>query len=189
MKKSLVWVVLAGIILTMNSCGDDEPEPVLPIVGTWARIEYEFIEVPTGYTKYWADYKTTSWDPAESGHSIVLNTDGTYSRSFTLPGRFNLNDAGTWTLDGTSFKLSPADPDDIDLIEELEASYGIYPGLEFSVEGEITATRMELTRVAVVYLPSDAAIDETPEGESVPNEAYLPTDVTIRYTFNRLSKP
>lgn len=181
MKKSLVWAVLLGAVVTFSSCGDD-PDPVLPIVGTWTRVEYEFTELPTGYTKYWEGITIPSWE--ESNYLFVFNADGTYSRTFTLPSPYNLNDAGNWTLDGTSFKVSPTDTDDIDLIDELEGA-SIFPGLEFSVKGEIT-DRLELTRVITFGLFSDATIDATPEGESIPNSERHPVDVTVVYKFNRV---
>lgn len=187
MKKSLVWVVLLGALFTLNACGDDDPEPVAPIVGTWARAEYEFTEVPTNFKKYWEGYTTTSWQ--ESGYTFVFEADGTYKRNFTLPDQFNLADQGEYTLDGTSFKVSPDRTADIDLIETLESDYLIFPGTEFSVKGEITDARLELTRVITIPLPSDAAIDETPDDENVPLDKYVPVDVTVVYKFNRLSKP
>lgn len=182
MKKSLVWAVLLGIVLTFNSCGEDE-DPILPIVGTWSRVEYEFTELPTGYTKYWEGITVDTWD--ESNFIFVFNADGTYARTFTLPNPYNLNDTGKWTLDGTSFKISPSDTDDIDLIDNLEDNFGVYPGLEFSVKGEIT-DRLELTRVITFGLFSDATIDATPEGEPIPSSERHPVPVTVVYKFNRI---
>lgn len=186
MKKSLVWAVALGVVLTLNSCGSDDPDPVPAIVGTWARAEYEFTELPTGFTKYWEGYTATSWQ--ETGYAIVFNADGTYKRNFTLPEQFNLTDQGTWKLEGTSLKLSPDDTGDIDLIETLESDYLIFPGIEFSVAGEITSVRMELTRVITLPLPSDAAIDNTPDGENIPDDEYKAVDVTVVYKFDKLSK-
>jgi hypothetical protein len=185
MKKSLVWVVLLGFVLTLNSCGNDDPEPVSLVVGTWSRAEYEFTELPTGFAKYWEGFKVDTWQ--ESNYIFVFKEDGTYTRSFTLPNPFNLNDKGKWTLDGTAFKVSPEDTDDLDLIDNLEAQYSIYPGVEFSVKGEISDTRMELTRIITFTLASDAGIDATPEGEDIPEEYYHAVDVTVVYRFNRVN--
>lgn len=182
MKKSLVGVVLLGIVLTLGSCGDD-PAPVSPLVGTWSRHEYKLTQLPTGFTKHWEGYTTNSW--AESGYTLVFNADGTYTRAFTLPSPYNLADKGKWTLDGSALKLSVDNTNDLDLIENLETNFGVFPGLQFSVVGDITDIRMELSRVLTLYLPSDAAIDAAGTNQ-IPDSEYKPVDVTVIYRFNKL---
>jgi hypothetical protein len=177
MKKSLVWVVLLGAVLTMNSCGGDDPDPVSPIVGTWSRAEYELTGLPTGFTKYWEGYSLTSF--GETGYTFVFKEDGTYTRAVT-PG---ISDKGKWTQTDANLKVSPDDPDKQDQIEDAG-----FIGLEFTVEGEVSETRMELTRIMTLGLPSDAAVDAAGGNvDDVPNEEWKSVDVTVVYKFNRLN--
>jgi hypothetical protein len=175
MKKSLVGVVLLGIVLTLGSCGDD-PDPIPPIVGTWSRAEYELTGLPTGFTKYWEGYTLTSF--GETGYTFIFKQDGTYTRSVT-PG---LTDKGKWTQTESNLKVSPDDPDKQDEIEDAG-----FIGLEFTIEGEISDTRLVLTRVLTLTLPSDAAIDAADgDLDQVPDSEYKSVDVTIVYKFNKL---
>jgi hypothetical protein len=180
MKRSLLGVVLLGCVLTLNSCNNDDPEPVSPVVGTWSRTAYEFTGLPTGFS-YFEGYTVTDW--GESGYTFVFNADGTYRRAFVLPSPYNLNDKGKWTLEGTAFKLSPDNPTDLDLIEDIG-----WPGTEFSVVGEISETRMEISRVVTLGVPSNAAIDAAGgDLDSVPDSEFKPVDVTLVYVFDRLN--
>jgi hypothetical protein len=177
MKKSLVWVVLLGAVLTMNSCGNDDPDPIPPIVGTWARSEYEFTDLPTGFTKYWEGYSLDSF--GESGYTFVFKADGTYTRSVN-PG---LTDQGKWTLTDANLKVSPDDPGDLDDIEAAG-----FVGLDFVVEGEVSDIRLVLTRVMTLALASDAAIDAAGgDLNKVPDEEFKAVDVNVVYKFNRLN--
>jgi len=176
MKKSLLWVAVVGIAVTLDSCGKD-PEPIPPIVGTWSRAGYEFTGLPTGFTKYWEGYQITSF--GETGYTFKFNQDGSYTRSVT-PG---LTDKGKWTLNESNLKVSPDDPDVQDNIENAG-----FIGLEFTIEGEISDTRAVLTRTVTLSLCSDAALD-TAKGDidQVPDSEFKPVDVTVRYKFNRLN--
>ncbi|HZY81309.1 MAG TPA: hypothetical protein VFE50_17420 [Cyclobacteriaceae bacterium] len=179
MKKSLVGVVLLGIVLTLGSCGDD-PDPISPIVGTWSRVEYEFTGLPTGFTKYWEGYSVDSW--GESGYTFVFKSDGTYTRAFTLPSPYNIADKGKYTLDGSALKVSPDNPRDLDLIEDVG-----FPGIEFTVVGEISDIRMQLSRVMTLSLPSDAAVDAAAgDLDAIPDSEYKAVDVTLVYKFDKL---
>jgi hypothetical protein len=180
MKKSLVWAAVLGVVLTLNSCGGDDPEPVPAIVGTWARASYEFTELPTGFTKYWEGYDPESL--GESGYTLVFKADGTYTRAF-VAGDDSVYDEGTYTLDGTSLKLSPKDAGDLDKIDEISTI-----GIEFSVLGDVTEVRLELAKPIAFELPSDAAIDAA-EGNfgAIPDEDWHVIDFTLVYKFNRLN--
>ncbi|HMJ67884.1 MAG TPA: hypothetical protein VK508_03265 [Cyclobacteriaceae bacterium] len=176
MKKSLVWVVLIGFALTLNSCGKDDPEPVSLVVGTWSRAEYEFTDLPTGFTENWDGFTITSF--GETGYTFVFKADGTYTRSVTPA----INDKGKWTQTDANLKVSPDDPDKQDDIEDSG-----FIGLEFTVEGEISDTRMVLSRVITLSLASDAAIAAAGgDIDQVPDEEFKPVDVKILYKFNRL---
>ena len=176
MKKSIVWVVLlAGVITTFNSCKED-PEPIPAIVGTWSRIEYEFTELPTGFS-IWEGATQSSF--GETGYTFVFKADGTYTRSFTPV----LTDQGNYTHEGTKLTVSPDDPDDLDTIEDI----GVV-GTEFDVVGEISDIRMELSAVVTFMLFSDAALAAAGgDPDAVPESEYKPVDVTLVYKFNRLN--
>lgn len=179
MKKSLLWIVLLGITVVFNAC-DKGSDPVPPIVGTWARNSYEFTELPTGFTKYWEGYTETSF--GESNYILTFNADGTYSRKFTLPSPYNLNDTGKWTLDGTKLKLTPSSASDIDLIEYLG-----FPGSEFTVVGDISEVRLTMNRVLTLSLYPDTVLDEAnTSGENPPADSDEPVDVTIVYKFDKV---
>jgi hypothetical protein len=175
MKKFIVWVVLlAGVVTTFSSCNEDPP-PVPAIVGTWSRVEYEFTELPTGFS-YWEGVTQPSF--GETGYTFVFKADGKYNRSVS-PW---VNDQGGWTQDGTKLTVSPDDPDDLDDIEEI----GII-GTEFDVVGEITDIRMELSGVVVLGLCSNAAIDAAGgDLDAVPESEWKPVNVTLIYKFNKL---
>lgn len=179
MKKSLVWIVLLGIVFSFNSCKDD-PDPVPAIVGTWTRVNYKLTEVPAGFSG-WEGVTQTSF--GESNYTLVIKQDGTYTRAFTRPAPLNLNDTGGWTLDGSSFKLAPDDADDLDLIDALG-----WPGLEFTVIGDITELRLTMSRVVTVGLASDADVAEAGGDPSdVPDEKWVGVDVVVIYTFDKLN--
>jgi len=175
MKKSLVGVVLIGIVLTLGSCGDD-PDPISPLVGTWSRVEYEFTGLPANFT-YWEGFSLTSF--GETGYTFIFKQDGTYTRAVT-PG---LTDKGKWTQNESSLKISPDDPDKQDQIEDAG-----FIGLEFAIEGEVSDTRMVLSRVLTLRLAPDASIDAAGgDIDAVPESEYKPVDVTIQYKFNKLN--
>lgn len=178
MKKSLVWIVLLGLAFSFNACKDD-PDPIPAIVGTWSRVNYKFTELPNGFTGWEG---TTETSVGESNYTLVIKNDGTYTRAFTLPAPYNLNDKGKWTLDGTAFKLSPDDADDLDLIEQIG-----WPGTEFSVVGDISDIRLTMSRVVTVGLASDADIEAAGGNPNdVPDEKWVGVDVTVVYTFDKL---
>jgi len=177
MKKLLAWVVLLGLAFSFNAC-KDEDDPIPAIVGTWSRLNYEFSDMPEGFTGW---NGVQQGDFGESNYVLIIKSNRTYTRAFTLPQPYNLNDKGKWTLDGTSFKLSPDDTDDLDLIETIG-----WPGTEFTVSGDIGA-RLVMTRVVNVSLPNDADIEEA-DGvvNDVPEEKWQGVPVTVIYTFDKL---
>jgi hypothetical protein len=178
MRKLLVVVVMLGFALSFTSCKKDE-DPIPAIVGTWSRVSYEYTDLPPTFT-YFEGYTRT--DFGESGYTLLIKSDGTYTRFFTLPSPYNLEDAGTWKLDGTSFKLSPSDTKDIDLIESL----GI-PGTEFTVVGDVSDIRLKLSRVITLGLVSDADIqDAGGDPNAVSDDKVQGVDVTVVMTFDKL---
>lgn len=178
MKKSLVWVVLLGLAFSFSACKDD-PDPVPAIVGTWTRLNYKFTELPSGFTGWEGVTQTTF---GEANYVLIIKSDGTYSRAYTRAAPLNLNDKGKWTLDGTSFKLTPDDADDLDLIEGLG-----WPGTEFTVVGDVSAVRLTMSRIVTVGLASDADIDAAGGNpDDVPDDKWVGVDVNVVYTFDRL---
>jgi hypothetical protein len=179
MRKSVVWLVLLGFAVSFASCSKDD-DPIPAIVGTWSRVSYEYTDLPSTFS-YFDGYTRT--DFGESGYTILVKGDGTYTRFFTVPSPYNLEDKGKWTLDDKSFKLAPTDTKDIDLIETL----GI-PGTEFTVVGDITDNRLKLSRVITLGLVSDADIaDAGGDPNDVADEKVQGVDVTIVITFDKLN--
>lgn len=174
-------MALVGAVTTLNSCNNDDPVPPPPIVGTWSRVEYEWKELPTGFTKYWEGYTLDSW--GETGYNLSIKADNTYSRQFTLPSPNAINDKGSWTLDGTRLVFKPDDPDDLDAIEAA----GVV-GLDFTVEGEVSDIRMVISQVIKLELPTDAAIDAA-DGDlsQIPDSEWKAIDVKVHYKFNKLN--
>lgn len=185
MKKSLVWAALIGTVFIIGSCKKDDPAPVSPIVGAWTRNGYEFTNLPTGFTKYWEGYQISSW--GETGYTLTFRSDNTYSRSFLVgSAQYNLNDEGKYTLDGTSLKLSPSRPSDLDLIDLLDQN-GYFAGTEFSIENDITDVRLTMSQVLTLGLPSDAAIDAAGgDANKLDSTAIKPVNVTVVYKFDKL---
>jgi hypothetical protein len=177
MKKSLVWVVLLGAVLTINSCGSD-PDPIPPLVGTWNLAKYKFTELPTGFTKY-EGYEDVQVLGIEVGYTLVFKGDKTYTRAFNVGGGYpSVNDKGAWTQEEAHIKVSPDNPDDLDKID----FYGTV-GLEFDVVGEISDIRMTLVRTATVGLLPDS-FDRTTQPKQ---EDFKDVDIQLQYVFNRLN--
>jgi hypothetical protein len=179
MKRIIVWVVLlAGVVTTFNAC-NEEPDPIPAIVGTWSRSEYILTELPSTFSYFEGESQGSLGD---TGYTLVIKADGTYTRSVTFSQPPNVNDKGTWTLDGTKLVLSPDDPDDIDIIE------GTFIGLEFDIEGEITDLRLEMSApLSICCIPSNAAIDASEaSGEDIPESEFKAVDIVLVYKFNRL---
>jgi hypothetical protein len=182
MKKSLVWVVLLGLILVIDSCKkDDDPPPA--IVGTWTRNNYTLTELPTGFTKYWEGYVVDTF--GETNYTLVIRQDGTYTRVYTVPADSgpSLNDTGKWTLDGTSFKLAPDKASDLDIIDQLQD----FPGTAFTVVGDVSDIRLTMNQVLTLGLAPDATIDaKNASGESITQDDLKAVDVTIVYKFDKI---
>lgn len=177
MKKVLVWVVLLGAVVTLNSCGGDDPEPSPPIVGTWVRVEYIFTGLPSTFNA-WEGYKIGSW--GETGYTILIRPDGTYKRAVTASDP--INDKGTWSNENNTVKFSPDSPSDLDDIEDA----GVI-GLEFNVVGEISPIRMILSMPLTLALPSNAAIQAAGgDLNQVPSSEFKPVDIVLQYKFDRL---
>lgn len=178
MKKLLVWVVLLGVALGISSC-DKGDDPAPAIVGTWSRVSYEYTGLPVTFD-YWEGVTRTNF--GEANYTLLIKRDGTYTRAFTLPSPYNLADKGEWTLDGTSFKLSPNETKDLDLIEEI----GI-PGTEFTLVGEVSGNRFKMSRVVRLGLASNADIDAADgDLDQIPEEKWVGVDVTLVYTFDKI---
>jgi hypothetical protein len=179
MKKSLVWIVLLGLAFSFNACKDD-PDPVPAIVGTWNLSKYVYTDLPTGFTKYEGYEDVQVWG-IEVGYTFVFNQDGTYTRAYNVGGGYpSISDKGKWTLDGTSLKLSPDDPDDLDLIEY----YGTV-GTQFAIVGDITDIRLTVNnseQVTVPLLPDD--FDTTNNTPTI--DDLKPVSFTLQYKFNKL---
>jgi len=178
MKKSLVWIVLLGLAFSFNACKDD-PAPIPAVVGTWNLSKYVFINMPTGFKSY-EGYEDVQALGIEVGYTIIFKQDGTYTRAYNvIPQYPSINDKGKWTLDGTTLKLSPDDPDDLDNIE----AYGTV-GTQFKVIGDITDIRMTLENAETVtlrFLPDGWDPNQTPT-----NDDFKPVDFTLQYKFNKL---
>lgn len=176
MKKSLVWVVLLGLVFTFNACKDD-PDPIPAVVGTWSLSTYKMTELPTGFKKF-EGYSDVQILGIEVGYTFKFNQDMTYTRAFNVGGGYpSLTDKGTYTLDGAALKVSPDDPDDLDLIEY----YGT-PGADFTVVGDISEIRMTLSRTVTLYLLPDS-FDTT---QQPTEDDYKAVDLTLQYVFNKL---
>lgn len=177
MKKSLVWVVLLGLAFSFNACKDD-PDPVPAIVGTWTLAKYRMTELPTGFTNV-EGYEDVQVLGIEVGYTFVFNQDGTYTRAYNVGGSYtSLNDKGKWTLDGTSLKISPDDPEDLDLID----FYLGLPGLEFTIVGDISEIRMTLSNPVILPLLPDS-FDTT---QQPTDSDFKDVNLTLQYIFNKL---
>jgi len=180
MRKLLVWGVLMGFAFAFTSCKKDDPAPVDPLVGTWALAKYTLTELPATYSKYEGldtDY-LIGW---ELGYTLLFNSDGTYSRAWTVDERYqgaqSIYDKGKWTHEATSLKLSPSSTTDATLIEK----FGGTPGTDFTVTGNVD-TQLKMTALVTVYLlPDSFDTSQTPTADD-----YKPVDVTVVFTFNKL---
>ncbi len=177
MKKSLAWVVLMAFVLTLDSCKKDDPAPIPAIVGTWSLARYKMTELPTGFKKA-EGFETVQVLGIEVGYTFVFKQDGTYTRAYNVGGGYpSVNDKGKWTQDGTTIKVSPDNPDDLDKID----FYGTV-GTQFTVVGDITDIRMTLSNTVTLYLLPDSF-----DTSQTPTDAdYKAVDLTLQYIFNKL---
>ncbi len=184
MKVKLLFVLLAGSVFSLlSSCKKDDPKPVLPIVGTWYRDQYD-LTVPSAFVKNWGG---TYYNFGESGYTIAIESDNTYKRSFTgysVSGVVgDVSDAGKWTQENSTLTLKPSDPDKEDLI--LKSSY--WPiGLEFDVEGDITDTKMNLSRTVKLSLIPDVILDTLTDSNYLKDSDFQSVDVKVLYKFKKL---
>ena len=185
MKAKLLYVALVGALfsLVLDSCKKDNPQPVDPIAGTWARDSYE-LTVPSAFVKYWGG---TYYNVGESGYTIVFSSDKTYSRSFTgysVKGVVgDVNDTGKWTKDTSTLTLKPDSADDEDKI--LDSNY--WPiGLEFNIDSDITTSRMNLSRSVKLSLVADAVLDTLTNSNYLKASDYQNVDVTVAYKFRKV---
>jgi hypothetical protein len=184
MKIRLLFVVLTGSVFSLlTSCKKDNPKPILPIVGTWYRGEYS-LTVPAAFVRHWGG---TYYNLGESGYTIAIENDKTYKRSFTgysvqgIVG--DVIDAGKWTQDNNKLTLKPTDIDKEDLI--LKPSY--WPiGLEFDLEGDITDTKMNLSRTVKLSLVADLVLDTLTNSKYLKAGNFQSVDVKIFYKFKKL---
>jgi hypothetical protein len=187
MNTKLLSVVLVGAVfsLVLDSCKKDNPQPVDPIAGTWARDSYD-LTVPAAFVKHtggiWYSF-------GESGYTIVFGNDKTYQRSFTGWSVQNvvgdLNDGGTWVKDATTLTLKPSNADDEDKI--LNINY--WPvGDVFTIDSDITTSRMNLSRSVKLTLLSDPLIDSLNKNPKYPIKSsdYQSVDVKIAYKFRKV---
>jgi len=168
----MMTVALVAPLVFFSGCGEEEEPTPPPIVGTWTRAEYQ-LEVPSGFSEYTQPFSSFG----ETGYTITIKSDGTYSRAYTPI----VNDEGNWTLDGASLVLKPNDADDLDAIEDDG-----FVGLEFTVEGEVSDIRMVLSRVVRLALYSDAYLATLKETDPLDPSKRTVLDVKILYKFNRL---
>lgn len=188
MKKLLALVVTLGFAAgMMTSCKKDDPAPVDPIVGAWALKTYKYTDLPPGYTRF-EGFETPYvvayyFAGVELGYTIIFNSDGTYSRAYTVNElqfqATSIYDKGKWTKDGTNLKLTPNSTTDLGLIE----SYGGTPGTAFTISGDITDVRMTLSLPAVVGVFPDT-VDLNDENTST--DDLKGVDATVLLIFNKL---
>jgi hypothetical protein len=186
MNAKLLYIVWMGAVfsLVLGSCKKkDNPQPVNPITGTWARDSYD-LTVPAPFVKHWGG---TYYNVGESGYTIVFVSDKTYSRSFTgysVKGVVgDVNDTGTWTQDTGTLTLKPASQDDTDKI--LDPNY--WPiGLVFNIDTDITIDRMNLSRAVKLSLVPDLILDTLKSSSSLQATDYQLVDVTIAYKFRKV---
>ena len=106
MKKNLLYALLITAAFLV-SCGDDEPN-VNPIVGTWELFNASRTVTESGF-----DYLNFNDQAAlfgESNYSFEFQADGTYERRLQsvllIDGSIvNIDDSGTWELDGDDLDL------------------------------------------------------------------------------------
>ena len=185
MNAKLLYVVLVGAAfsLVLDSCKKDNPQPVDPIAGTWARDTYE-LTVPAAFVRHWGG---TYYNVGESGYTIVFSNDKTYSRSFTgysVKGVVgDVNDTGKWTKDTSTLTLKPDNADDEDKI--LDPNY--WPiGDVFNIDSDITASRMNLSRSVKLSLIADPVLDTLTDTNFLKASDYQTVDVTVAYKFRKV---
>lgn len=178
MKKSLVWIVLMAVVMTMNSCGDD-PAPIPAVVGTWTLNTYKLVDLPTGFTSY-ENYETDMLYRIEAGYTLKVNADGTYTRSVKMCcGRVSLSDQGTWNFDESAgtFKLSPDDAEDLDIIDY----YGTI-GTDFNIVGTVSDIRMTFEMPFNFFLLPD----NFPEEQEPVDADFKSVDFSLQLVFDKL---
>ncbi|MEM6737561.1 MAG: hypothetical protein AAGC64_07365 [Bacteroidota bacterium] len=115
MKKLLLFNITLFFLLCGTSCGDDDEEPTLTHeIGEWSLDSYALQNFPAGFESnegllLRVDQISLGGLSVES-YKLVLNNDGTYTRSIDVTGP-DVNDNGTWELDDDDLELEPEDGD------------------------------------------------------------------------------
>jgi hypothetical protein len=136
MKNYLLVALLGGLVLFV-SCGEDE-EPLPPHeVGVWELDSYVFINFPEAFSRY--EGLAVGIDAITFGgvtyedYTLSLVKDGTASLEIGIQGP-DLDDSGTWELDGNDLEIAfesgdiaweveKNEDDDLWLSEETQFSF------------------------------------------------------------------
>ena len=119
MKKVLYSLIAASLFAV--SCGSDDSPVLTHEIGSWDLDSYIFINFPAGFEDnenlaLAIDRISFGGSPYED-YNLTLNADGTYTREIGITGP-DLEDAGTWELDGDDLVLDSEEVGEIDWVVE-----------------------------------------------------------------------
>lgn len=111
MKKSILWGLLSIFVvsLTFVSCGDDDDDNDLPIVGKWAFMSEDGIgDNVFAYLKYMTYDKTA----ISNLYGIEFQSNGNCIYYY-----LKVNDYGTWALEGSTLTINVSQKSKPDVFE------------------------------------------------------------------------
>ncbi|MBL0744923.1 hypothetical protein [Chryseolinea lacunae] len=184
MKKSFYWglVLAMGLPLVFGSCNkDDDPAPVDSLVGTWKRDVYRLTDLPANFSNFegtpFTYYYLGSY---EEGVTFTFKSDNTYTRNFAVYINPDFSETGKWTHESSKISMKT---DDTDFDDE-----------EFTVEGEITADAMTLSKPETYSLLPDAVTDTLTNAWAEAHEEELDkyfqqVNVKLLFVFDKVKTP
>jgi len=96
-KGFLMMALMLSVSVAMVSCGDDDSETGISIVGTWNAVDVTRINCTSA-----DDNSTVTLDCPSFCFVFTYNSDGTASSTYTDPNSGTSTGTGTYTISGNS---------------------------------------------------------------------------------------
>jgi hypothetical protein len=173
MKRRLLLMGLAGLVL-LASCGkDDEPRVPDPLEGKWLLSEFQLTNAPVEFTSWEGAVLPLGQLVTWENYQIEFLADNTFKRRIFLPGADSTDD-GVWAKDGETLTITSNDSG------AIEEEYNI----ESVDEVELIwseAVSLRLIKDAVADTLTQAYVDTLTDEEF--DALFVPVNITLNYVF------
>ncbi len=165
--KKILYLLSFSILVSLFSCGGDSDDPApAHEVGTWNLDSYALQGFPLEFqrnegTLLRIDQVTLGGLQVEA-YQLTLNSDGTYARTIDVLGP-NLDDNGTWELDGDDLELESEGGDfqefDVERNEDNDLWLSQRNGISASFIPDIYFDTVTQTYIDYLNTLTDAQLD------------------------------